>query len=477
MNNQKIKDIFPEVCILKSPDNDSVFSGRNLPSFVKDYLIRKHLLADGTLNHDSVGDFLSRHLPEAKQLKSLLMGGGSVSILTRFIVHYDIRGGRVGFSIPDAGIKPGDGVIPDYVLSDYRNKNGGEGFGEGEKWGVLKLIYNPPNPPTDKTGHIELVEYKPFRPYRVDLDYFRDCRRQFTTEEWIDVLLSAMEYNPEGFNGIAQKLEFLSRLLVFVEPRLNMIELAPKGTAKSYVFGNLSKYGWLVSGGKVSRAKLFYDKARNVPGIMRNYDFVAFDEIQTISFSDPSEVQAILKSYLESGKATVDNYEFLSECGLMLMGNIPLTADSRPLSRKYFTTLPEIFRESALLDRFHGFIEGWLLPRMNKEMVLRGWTLNVEYFSEILHALRTSPEYAALVNEVVVSEQQADLRDLKAVQRLAYAYSKLLFPHITDPAALNHDDFKRYCLQPAIHRRGIIKEQCHAIDPEFKEAMPEIRMK
>ena len=293
----------------------------------------------------------------------------------------------------------------------------------------------------------------------------------------MDVLLSAMEYNPDSFSGTMQKLEFLSRLLIFVEPRLNMIELAPKSTGKSYVFGNLSKYGWLVSGGKVSRAKLFYDKNRQQPGIMKNYDFVTFDEIQTISFQDPHEMQAILKSYLESGKATVDNYAFLSECSTMLMGNIELTSANQPRYVKYFVQLPENFRESALLDRFHGFIEGWYLPRLNKSMILKDWTLNVEYFSEVLHLLRTAPEYAMLVNEVVYSEEKSDLRDLKAVQKIASAYSKLLFPHIVNVDELDKDDFKRYCLDPAIHRRGIIKEQCHLIDEEFKECMPNICIK
>jgi ATP-dependent Lon protease len=31
------------------------------------------------------------------------------------------------------------------------------------------------------------------------------------------------------------------------------------------------------------------------------------------------------------------------------------------------------------------------------------------------------------------------------------------------------NEFKLYCLDPAIRRRGIIKEQCHKIDEEFKE--------
>ncbi|MDR1181468.1 MAG: BREX system Lon protease-like protein BrxL [Bacteroidales bacterium] len=468
---QKIKQVFPDIAILKDQDNYSVFNGRNLPSFVKDFLIRKHIDSDGNLNKDAIFAFLDKHIPDDNNVvKNRLLRQEQVQLLTRFIITTDIKGGKVRFAIPDAGIKFNEAIIPDYIVGQHRDD-----LIDGEKWGVIKLIYIPPA--GKEKGYIELADYKPFRPYKADLQYFRDCREQFTIEEWIDVLLSAMEYNPDGFSGTTQKMEFLTRLLIFVEPRLNMIELAPKGTGKSYVFGNLSKYGWLISGGKVSRAKLFYDKSRQQPGIMKNYDFVTFDEIQTIIFQDPPEMQAILKSYLEAGNATVDNYKFLSECSTMLMGNIELTSDFVPLNSKYFSKLPESFRESALLDRFHGFIEGWLLPKLNDSMILKNWTLNVEYFSEVLHLLRTSPEYSILVNDAIISEENSNLRDLKAVKRLAAAYSKLLFPHITSVEELDKNEFKLYCLDPAIRRRGIIKEQCHKIDEEFKEYMPEIRIK
>ena len=42
---------------------------------------------------------------------------------------------------------------------------------------------------------------------------------------------------------------------------------------------------------------------------------------------------------------------------------------------------------------------------------------------------------------------------------------------------VNIDDFDTYCLQPAIRRRGIIKEQCHFIDVEFKTVMPDFWIK
>ena len=323
-----------------------------------------------------------------------------------------------------------------------------------------------------------MVDYKPFKPYSsVDINYLAGARQNFTTQEWIDLLLSAMEYDPDGFVSLTQKIEFLTRLLIFIEPRLNVIELAPKGTGKSYVFGNLSKYGWLVSGGKVTRAKLFFDKAKQQNGIIKNHDFTVFDEIQTIVFQEPAEIQAALKSYLESGKTTIDNNEFSSECGLMLMGNIPLTSQNMPVSNMYFDNLPENFRESALLDRFHCFIEGWLLPRVNKSMIFKGWTINVEYFSEILHSMRTQNVYGLIFDQLVKFEEKADVRDSNAIKRIAVGYMKLLFPHWRSIDDVDTNVFDMYCLQPAIHRRGIVKEQCHNIDPEFKTRMPDIWLK
>ena len=96
----------------------------------------------------------------------------------------------------------------------------------------------------------------------------------------------------------------LTRLLPFVEPRVNLIELAPKGTGKSYLFGSVGKYGWLVSGGTLSRAKMFYDIGRGQPGLVASKEFVALDEIQSIQFGEPSEMQGALKAYMQSGEVS-----------------------------------------------------------------------------------------------------------------------------------------------------------------------------
>lgn len=470
-NINKAKLHFANMAIIKDDKTNSFFVGRNLPSFVKDFIVKRYTNEQGVVDATSLTTFLNNVIPsKAESVKERLGNGEDIMLLTRFIVYIDLVKGIRRFGIPDLGIKLNEGQIPEYV---YLNHKGD--LVDGERWGIIKLCVLPDA--DGKKSHVEMVDYKPFKPYKsVDDNFYREARRNFSTEEWINFLLSAMEYDARGFESMANKLEFLTRLLIFVEPRLNVIELAPKGTGKSFVFGNLSKYGWLVSGGKVTRAKLFYDKQKQQNGIIKNHDFTAFDEIQTIVFQEPAEIQAALKSYLESGKTTIDNNEFTSECGLILMGNIPLNKERLPISNKYFDSLPVSFRESALLDRFHCFIEGWNLPRINKGMIFRGWTINVEYFSEILHALRIQNQYSLLFDELVTYDRDADMRDFIAVKRITTAYMKLLFPHWIKIEDVNIEEFDLYCLQPAIKRRGIIKEQCHNIDPEFKLRMPNIHI-
>ena len=471
--SSKIRTYFAPMAIYKDLNStDSLFAGRNLPAFVKDYLLKRFINPEGKVDRGGLTSFLNKVIPQdPASVKDRLGMGEEVTLLTRFTIYIDLVRSIRRFSIPDLGTKLNEGQIPPYIYE----QNKGE-LVDGEKWGIIKLCLMPDE--DGKKSHVEMVDFKPFKPYKsVDVDYLREARRSFTTEEWIDVLISAMEYDADTFASMQQKIEFLTRLFIFIEPRLNVIELAPKGTGKSYVFGNLSKYGWIISGGKVTRAKLLYDKSKEQLGIICNHDYTAFDEIQTIVFQEPAEIQAALKAYLEAGKTTIDNKEITSECGLMLMGNIPLDQNKKPINYRYFDSLPNSFRESALLDRFHCFIEGWYLPRISKNMIYKGWTINVEYFSEVMHALRTENVYGMLFDQLVEYEANADMRDFKAVKRIATAAMKLFFPHWKNVADVDLQDFDTYCLQPAIYRRGIIKTQCHHIDPEFKTQMPRISVK
>ena len=475
--SEKIKEYFPDLAIMKNSANNGLFSGRNLPSFVKDYIIRRFASEDGIADRDMVNEYLINKMPDnIAIIKNRLLAGEQVNVTVRFIIKSDLASGRTTFSVPDAQITSNAFVSPQ-LLEEYKDE-----LTDGERWGNITLNYVEPQ--GRRSGYIEMTTYKSFEPYHIDYSYFLKARENFSIEEWIDLLIATMEYDPDTFDTIEQKQEFITRLLILVEPRLNMIELGPKGTGKSYIYNNLSKYVWLLSGGKTSRAKMFYNKATKQFGLVKNHDAVVIDEISTFGFSDPDEMQSILKGYLEAGKATVDNVLFQSECGIGLAGNIPLTSELKPTDSKYFQKLPDMFQESATMDRFHSFIEGWKLPRLEAGSILQGWTLNAEYFSSILHHLRTETEYESLFDQLVEYDSSCDLRDLKAVKKVATAYTKLLFPQVKSLDDLSPEDtdafrqlYQDYCLNPAIYRRGIIREQCHLIDKEFSKDMPKFKLK
>lgn len=471
--DKKVFSIFTDECIYKSPSIYSCFGGYNIPSFIKDWLLKRYSTSVGKPDINKIKEFLQKHIPSKDDdIKNRLLQNERVKVLVRVLVEVDIKTNIYKFSIPDLGIKSSEGRVSQSLMADGSVKT-------GENWGIVTLEYVPPF--EKERGYIQMLTFQSFKPYMPDNDYFCRARSEFTINEWIDFLLSCMEYNPNSsqFDSITKKLNFLSRLLVFVEPRLNMIELAPKGTGKSYVFNNLSKYGWHISGGKVTRAKLFYDMSSQTPGLIATYDFVAMDEIKTIKFDNPAEIVGGLKNYLEDGSFTVGKTKQTSSCGMILLGNVDLNANGFPEKKVYFYELPEVFHDTALLVRFHGFIEGWKLPVMQEDLIFSGYTLNVEYFSEIMSNMRQMPEYGQVVNSFLVVPNDADTRDKKAIQRLATAYLKLLFPNVRSSADISPEDFYNYCFAPAYEKRKIVKTQLSYMDPQYArgDLMPDIKVK
>jgi ATP-dependent Lon protease len=176
-------------------------------------------------------------------------------------------------------------------------------------------------------------------------------------------------------------------------------------------------------------------------------------------------MQGALKAYMESGEATFGGNKIIGTAGIILLGNIP--RDDMDAAKDMFRTLPDVFRESALLDRFHGFIEGKNIPRMNETLKINNWALNTEYFTEIMHLMRSSAEcmrYRAVVEALVDYPPSVDTRDKEAVLRICTAYLKLFFPHWTKPEYVEKGEFNRYCLRPAVNMRGIIRKQLQLLD-------------
>jgi ATP-dependent Lon protease len=456
---------------------------------MRDWLLKKFENESGYFDSDELALFVRTYLPHKDDWTAIknrvVIENERVKFLAKMSVDIDIKTGEVSFSLPDFGLPSKDTIIEDPVWNTCK-----EDLVRGrETWGIVEIGYRPPDDCDSQfaqnkakganKGKIKLTAFKSFCPYVIDIDYYKDARREFSTSEWIDVLLGAVDYNASGYFGDEEKkLTMLTRLLPFVEKRLNLIELAPKGTGKSYLFGRVSRFGWLSSGGVMSRAKMFYDQAKRAEGLVAGNDFVTLDEVQTISFADVDEMRAALKGYLESGVFTVGNYEGTADAGVILCGNIKKETMDADGYSNMFEELPAVFHESALIERFHGFIKGWNIPRMHDDLKISGWALNSEYFCSILHELREDMSYRAIVDEFIEVPEAADTRDTEAVKRIATAYLKLLFPNVRQPSDITAREFKRYCLDRARKMRDTIKYQLGILDEEYRgKDMPTFSVK
>ena len=466
VDTDKLRAAFPDTTVFKDPNIVAIFKAASIPSFLRDWILKRKTESDGRIHDaEALREYIYEIIPRRENLLELKDAarseGRTKKFLAKIEIQFSVRCDEYTFAIPELGLGHAETLIEDYVWNrikeDVVKTAGG--------WGLVQLGYRSPDDENPR-GCFTLLEYKNFCPYTIDLDAYREARGRFTAAEWLDVVLGAIDYNPEGYEDWVQKHTVLSRLLPFIEPRLNLVELAPKGTGKSYQFGRVGKYGWLVSGGTLTRAKMFGDINGKSPGLVASNDFVALDEIQSINFPDPSEMQGGLKAYMESGEITVGKTRIIGEAGVILLGNIPQTEMDE--TRDMFQKLPDVFHESALLDRFHGFIRGRDIPRMSENLKINGWALNTEYFSEIMHLLRQPSEtliYRHVVERLVEYPSGADTRDTEAVLRLCTAYLKLLFPHVIDEDGIDKGEFKRYCLRPAVQMRTVIRQQLQTIDP------------
>ena len=220
MLEEKIRDVFADMVVLKNPERAEFFKNLSLPSYMRDWLVMKFSDEDGGIDYDSVLRYIRQYIPsreDYEQFKFEMVNGETVRFLARVRVVVDIKTGKTMFELPDfGGTKAGAaGEVANDVVSRWKDTL----LKESENWGIIELIWGKDFTSSKAKGVVKLIEYSPFCPYTVDLDYYKDARNSFTTEEWIDLLIAAADYNPEGYESEAQKLCFLRRLLPFVEKR------------------------------------------------------------------------------------------------------------------------------------------------------------------------------------------------------------------------------------------------------------------
>jgi ATP-dependent Lon protease len=466
--DDKLQECFEDMIVYKDLVKSNFFSSLGLPSFLRDWVLKRFEDDEGNYEIEEVTECINTYMPKKDEWLSLknriTYENERVKILTKIAVDIDIRTGEISFSLPNFGLTNKETIIEPSVWERYKD----ELTQSSETWGIVELGYRLPDDSVKPKipGKIKMTGFTSFCPYIADLDYYKDARGEFSISEWIDILLGAIDYNAQGYKNEEEKLAMLTRLLPFLEKRLNLLELAPKGTGKSYVFGNLSKYGLLTDGGKITRAKMFYDTARHTPGFVVGTDYVAIDEVKLVTFNDINEMRSIMQGYMERGRFNVGGYEGESSAGIVLLGNIAM--ENMDEYKSMFTELPSLFQESALVDRIHGFIKGWDIPKMSDSLKVSGWALNTEYFCTVLHMFRDDASYRAIVDELVEVSDNAYVRHTEAVKRIATAYLKLLFPNVRSASDIDPRQFNHYCLRPAIDMRRIIWRQLSILDPEYK---------
>jgi len=461
MLSQKVRREFPNLTVNKSYSHKHETS--KLPRFISEYLISKYSDRDGNLSEEGLQkiiSFISEYYPEHKDkeyLKHQAMQLGSVKVLDEFSVVTDVKHQTHNVIIPVMGLR--DVRIRSSLLLEHEN------LLRGGMWGIARIIWDPEKEPKIPRHPRNLLidEFIPFQVSRCDANNFIARRENFTAEEWIDLLISTIGLNPKMYDK-RTKLLLLSRLIPLVEPNVNLTELGPKGTGKTFLLRNISYYSRIISGGNVSPAVLFYHLVTKTPGLIALKDIIVFDEISKIRFSNPDEVMGKLKDYMESGNYERGPQQVHADASIVLVGNLPVRY-GKPRDKLIFDVLPEPMKDTAFLDRMHGLIPGWELPRIQRSDIhlSQDFGLVGDYFSEILHRLR-SLDFQTYISGRLDFSEEVELRDEKAIIRVSSGLLKLICPNLS----ITNRDLKEL-IDIAVEFRQRIVDQLYIMDPEFKE--------
>lgn len=243
------------------------------------------------------------------------------------------------------------------------------------------------------------------------------------------------------------------------------MELAPKGTGKSFIYENISPRVRLTAG-NVSPAVLFYNNKTGQPGLLARYDVLVLDEIQYIKFEQPENIVSNLKTYLANGRITRGGLaDIPSDCGLVLLANISLDSDQKPINDLIIKDLPKFMHETAFLDRFRGIIPGWKIPKFHQGCVAKGIGLKADFFSDTLTAMRFETHYDEWVKTRIKFESSMTIRDQNAVISNASGLVKILYPDLR----VSRDSFYNFCVAPAVELRQIVRNQLWKLDEEFQQ--------
>lgn len=454
---QKIVLVFGDMAIDKRRLPMSQLQKRGIPAYVAEWVLESVIPGIGPITHeegDKVKEWAARNIPgpgDQNTIKSRLLRGETVKVLNPLQVEVILKRSRqeqVG-KLSLLGID--DALISDELVKSFPSL-----LKEG-MWGVIELV--------NTSDGVAVTHFRPMQA-TVNLTLFKQARAEFTIEEWRSLMVLSMGYNPEAYTP-DQQLLLLSRLVPLVQKNMTLIELAPKGTGKSYVFENVSPKVRLVSGGNVSPAVLFVNNSSGQWGLLARFCVVVLDEVQTLKFERPEEIIGGLKGYLANGRITRGGlHETASDCGLVMLANILLDTQQRPAVDPMVKELPDFMQETAFLDRVKGIVPGWELPKLSSRSFAVSSGLKSDFFGDALVALRddlSADQYC--VRSIKLNGSTPYRRNEESIAAIASGMMKILFPH----AVPCERDFWRFCVKPAIKLRQLVWDQLYHLDGEYRQ--------
>lgn len=286
------------------------------------------------------------------------------------------------------------------------------------------------------------------------LDRIIEGRATLTTEQWKDFLLRSVGLEPERMSQRARNIS-LMRMIPFVERNYNLVELGPRGTGKSHLFQQISPYAHLVSGGKATVARMFVNMANGQRGLVCQYDVVCFDEVSGVSFDQKDGVN-IMKGYMESGEFSRGRESIRADGSIVLVGNFDVDVQHQQRVGHLFGPLPpEMRNDTAFMDRIHGYLPGWDIPKVSRDLFTDHFGLVSDVLAESFSHLRSMSRASVLLGRVQFGGALSG-RDQNAVTKTVSGLLKLIQPDANAPVS---DEDLEWALRLALEVRRRVKEQ------------------
>mgnify|MGYP005989530091 CR=1 FL=1 len=430
-----------------------------VPTYVLEYLLGQYCATDDEVTIDSgvesVKNIISKHFvhrDKAVEVQSDVKEKGSHRIIDKVSVRLNDREDQYEASFANIGLK---GIpIADQIIRDYRK------LLSGGVWCILTLGYFS----SDERGAIPWIveSIKPIQVSNIDIDEYKEARKHFTKEEWIDVLMQTIGLNPEEFTFRSKILQ-LTRLVPFVENNYNLIELGPKGTGKSHIFSEMSPHGILISGGEVSKAKLFVNNSSGDIGLVGYWDVVAYDEFAGKTKRVDRGLVDIMKNYMANRSFSRGTEVYGASASMVFVGNTDHSVAYMLKHSDLFDALPKDYYDTAFLDRMHGYLPGWEVQKLRNDMFTKDYGFIVDYLAEVLKDLRKEDRTHDFSNYFELSDS-ITTRDKTSIAKTFAGLSKVIYPH----GEMSKDDAKEL-LDFAIESRKRVKEQLYKMDETFEE--------